>query len=72
MRHICLSLPVGASSRGRDGLFAVVAAHYVAGYIVEGGVVVEAAPILRWVVGLSSCAARRRLGRRVRVIWLGT
>ena len=34
-------------------LVRVVAPHYVAGYVVENGRVVKAAPILAWAVGKS-------------------
>lgn len=37
-----------------DLLVRVVAPHFVAGLIVDNGVCVEAAPILRWAVGKRS------------------
>lgn len=31
-----------------DQLYRVTAAHFVAGLVVRGGIIVEAAPIIRW------------------------
>lgn len=42
-------------------LWRIVAPHYVAGLIVSGGVVVEAAPILGWSVGKEWRGVRRYL-----------
>lgn len=45
-------------------LVRVVSGHFVAGLIVDNGICVEAAPILRWCVGRSRVHLREQFRRR--------
>jgi len=46
-----------------DRLFQVSGQGYTAGLVIRGGRVIEAAPILKWTVGLTEREARARLVR---------